>query len=165
MRSHHGRAACFQSGGDLLETKHMDRARILVFVISGVSVLTAAVMVYLVCVFMMAPSISILDAAPKWYRTSVLDTDGNVALTLSGEESNRVYVSLSEIPDDLQHAFVAIEDERFYEHGGIDVYGICRAFVRGVIRGRFNEGASTITQQLLKNNVFEEWTSETSFAE
>ena len=148
-----------------METKNMDRARILVFVISGVSVLTAAVMVYLVCVFMMAPSISILDAAPKWYRTSVLDTDGNVALTLSGEESNRVYVSLSEIPDDLQHAFVAIEDERFYEHGGIDVYGICRAFVRGVIRGRFNEGASTITQQLLKNNVFEEWTSETSFAE
>ena len=143
----------------------MNRARTLVFVISGVSVLAAAIMVYLVIVFMMAPSISILDATPKWYRTSVLDSDGNVTLTLSGEESNRVYVSLSEIPGNLQHAFVAIEDERFYEHGGIDVYGICRAFVRGVMRGNFNEGASTITQQLLKNNVFEEWTSERSFSE
>ena len=143
----------------------MNRARTLVFVISGVSVLAAAIMVYLVIVFMMAPSISILDATPKWYRTSVLDSDGNVTLTLSGEESNRVYVSLSEIPENLQHAFVAIEDERFYEHGGIDVYGICRAFVRGVMKGNFNEGASTITQQLLKNNVFEEWTSERSFSE
>ena len=143
----------------------MNRARTLVFVISGVSVLAAAIMVYLVIVFMMAPSISILDATPKWYRTSVLDSDGNVTLTLSGEESNRVYVSLSEIPENLQYAFVAIEDERFYEHGGIDVYGICRAFVRGVMKGNFNEGASTITQQLLKNNVFEEWTSERSFSE
>ena len=143
----------------------MNRARTLVFVISGVSVLAAAIMVYLVIVFMMAPSISILDATPKWYRTSVLDSDGNVTLTLSGEESNRVYVSLSEIPENLQHAFVAIEDERFYEHGGIDVYGICRTFVRGVMKGNFNEGASTITQQLLKNNVFEEWTSERSFSE
>ena len=113
-----------------MKIKNMDRARILVFAIAGVSVLTAAVMVYLVCIFMMAPSISVLDAAPKWYRTSVLDTDGNVTLTLSGEESNRVYVSLSEIPEDLQHAFVAIEDERFYEHGGIDVYGIRRASCR-----------------------------------
>ena len=64
-----------------MKIKNMNRARILVFAIAGVSVLTAAVMVYLVCIFMMAPSISVLDAAPKWYRTSVLDTDGNVTLT------------------------------------------------------------------------------------
>ena len=104
---------------------------------------------------MTAPSISILDARPEGYRSSVLDDEGNVVLTLSGEESNRVYVTLGEMPEDLQHAFVAIEDERFYEHHGIDPKGIARAFVKGIQSGGFSEGASTITQQLLKNNVFE----------
>ena len=110
-----------------------------------------------------APSISVLDARPQWYRSSVLDDEGRVVLTLSGEESNRVYVTLSDMPKDLQHAFVAIEDERFYDHHGIDPKGIMRAFVRGVTTGTFSEGASTITQQLLKNNVFEGWTSEVTF--
>ena len=112
---------------------------------------------------MTAPSISILDARPQGYRSSVLDDEGNVVLTLSGEESNRVYVTLGEMPEDLQHAFVAIEDERFYEHHGIDPRGIARAFFRGIQSGGFSEGASTITQQLLKNNVFEGWTGEATF--
>lgn len=65
-----------------------------------------------------------------------------------------------------RHAFVAIEDERFYEHNGIDVTGIIRAGVKGVASGfHFSEGASTITQQLLKNTVFTSWTSESSMAD
>ena len=60
---------------------------------------------------------------------------------------------------------MAIEDERFYEHNGIDVMGIIRAGVTGLRNGRFSEGASTITQQLLKNNVFTEWTSENSMVD
>ena len=54
------------------------------------------------------------------------------------------------IPEDLAHAFVAIEDERFYEHNGIDIKGIIRAGVKGLTTGHFSEGASTITQQLLR---------------
>lgn len=65
----------------------------------------------------------------------------------------------------MQHAFVAIEDERFYDHNGIDLHGIGRAFISGLSKGRFSEGASTITQQLIKNNVLTSWTSETSFVE
>ena len=79
--------------------------------------------------------------------------------------SNRVYVTIDEIPLDLQHAFVAIEDARFYEHNGIDITGIVRAGITGITSGRFSQGASTITQQLLKNNVFTDWTSESSFAD
>jgi penicillin-binding protein 1A len=72
-------------------------------------------------------------------------------------------VTLDQIPEDLQHAVVAIEDERFYKHNGIDIQGIARAFIVGVSSGgNFSEGASTITQQLLKNNVFTDWTTETS---
>lgn len=110
-----------------------------------------------------APGISTLDAKPEGYRSSVLDDEGNIVLTLSGEGANRVYVTLGEVPKALQQAFVAIEDERFYEHHGVDPKGIARAFVRGIQSGGFSEGASTITQQLLKNNVFEGWTGETTF--
>ena len=65
------------------------------------------------------------------------------------------------MPVALQKAVIAVEDERFYLHNGIDAKGIVRAFVVGVRnRFRFTEGASTITQQLLKNNVFTNWTEE-----
>ncbi len=60
---------------------------------------------------------------------------------------------------------MAIEDERFYEHNGIDVRGILRAGVKALTTGNFSEGASTITQQLLKNNVFTNWTNESTQVE
>ena len=110
-----------------------------------------------------APSINVLDATPHGYRSNVLDKDGDVVLTLSGEASNRVYVKLSEVPESLQKAVVAIEDERFYEHIGVDPKGIARAVYRGITEGNFSEGASTITQQLLKNNVFTDWMNEKTF--
>ncbi|MCD8218131.1 MAG: PBP1A family penicillin-binding protein [Clostridiales bacterium] len=109
-----------------------------------------------------APDISTIDATPTGYMSVVYDADGNVTAQLVASGSNRVYVTLDEIPEDLQHAFVAIEDERFYEHNGIDLKGIFRAGLVGISTGTFSEGASTITQQLLKNNVFDEWTSETT---
>lgn len=112
-----------------------------------------------------APTIENIDVTPTGYLTTVLDCEGNETATLVASGSNRKYVTINEIPVDLQHAFVAIEDERFYEHNGIDLTGIIRAGVKGVTSGHFSEGASTITQQLLKNTVFTEWTSESSFAD
>ena len=113
-----------------------------------------------------APNIDDIDPTPTGYLSVVLDTQGNQTATLVASGANRVYVTIDEIPLHTQHAFVAIEDERFYEHNGIDIQGIFRAAIRGIARGfRFNEGASTITQQLLKNNVFTGWVGETSFIE
>lgn len=112
-----------------------------------------------------APDIHDIDATPTGYLSTVLDNQGNETATLVASGSNRVYVTIDEIPADLQHAFVAIEDARFYEHNGIDITGIIRAGITGITSGRFSQGASTITQQLLKNNVFTDWTSETSFAD
>ncbi|MDA8413903.1 MAG: PBP1A family penicillin-binding protein [Desulfobacteraceae bacterium] len=63
----------------------------------------------------------------------------------------RYWVTIDRIPLFLQQAVVAVEDARFYEHGGIDVRGIARALVKDVVKGRFAEGGSTITQQLIKN--------------
>ena len=112
-----------------------------------------------------APDISEIDVIPTGYSTTVLANDGTEIATLVASGANRTYVTIDEIPKDLQHAFVAIEDARFYEHNGIDVYGIVRAFATGIKNRRFSEGASTITQQLIKNNVLTSWTSETSFVE
>ena len=108
-----------------------------------------------------APDISNVDVAPAGYSTTVYDSEGNQLCKLVAENSNRVYVKLDKIPVDLQHAFVAIEDERFYAHNGIDIKGIMRAGVKA-LGGDMSQGASTITQQLLKNNVFTSWTSESS---
>lgn len=107
-----------------------------------------------------APNIDDIDPTPTGYLSVVLDDAGNETATLVASGSNRVYVTLDEIPLDMQHAFVAIEDERFYEHNGIDIKGIIRAGLTGITSGHFSQGASTITQQLLKNNVFEGWTDE-----
>ncbi|MDF2542776.1 MAG: hypothetical protein K0S47_2494 [Herbinix sp.] len=101
-----------------------------------------------------APDISQINVIPTGYTTTIYDKDGNVIENLIGAHANRVYVKVDEIPDYVEKAFVAIEDERFYEHNGIDVRGIFRAFFLGLSKGDFDQGASTITQQLLKNQVF-----------
>lgn len=111
-----------------------------------------------------APDISKINVTPTGYATFVYDNQGNQTAKLVSSDSNRIPVTLDMIPVNLQHAFVAIEDERFYEHHGIDIQGILRAAVHGLTTGNFDEGASTITQQLIKNSVFTNFTQET-FAE
>jgi len=103
-----------------------------------------------------APEITAESVKPTGYITNVY-ADDEVTQTeqFLGSDANRVYKSLSEIPTDLQHAFVAVEDTRFYEHNGIDLKGIARAASKIFTSGSLSEGASTITQQLLKNSVFD----------
>ena len=112
-----------------------------------------------------APDVNDIDISPLGYATFLYDGDGNQLRKLTAPSSNRLPVSIDQIPVDLQHAVVAIEDERFYEHNGIDVRGILRAFVKNLSSGDLSEGASTITQQLLKNNVFTNWTQESTWLE
>ena len=109
-----------------------------------------------------APDISNLSVTPSETATYIYDQNGTAMQKLTLASSNRTLVTLDQIPEDLQHAVVAIEDQRFYQHKGIDIPGIARAFVVGITSGSFSEGASTITQQLLKNNVFTDWTNEST---
>ena len=109
-----------------------------------------------------APDVNDVDISPLGYATFLYDDQGTQMRQLSAPTSNRLPVSLDQIPVSLQHAVVAIEDERFYEHNGIDVRGIARAGMKAITTGNFSEGASTITQQLLKNNVFTDWTNEST---
>ncbi len=110
------------------------------------------------------PHVSASDVKPKGFTTFVYADDGSTEIErFVSSGSNRVYKSIDEIPKNLQHAFVAIEDERFYKHNGIDLQGIARAAVVGITKGNFTEGASTLTQQLIKNNVFPNFTKERTF--
>lgn len=108
-----------------------------------------------------APDISSINISPEGFATKIYDNDGNEIQTLAKTGANRIYVSIDQIPIELQHAFVAIEDERFYQHNGIDLQGIMRAAMITVSDGEMSQGASTITQQLLKNNVFNAYNEST----
>ncbi len=102
-----------------------------------------------------APNPEQIQIIPQGYTTSVLDISGKVTHTLVGRNANRQYVELNDIPQNLQNAVIAIEDERFRTHNGVDVQGIFRAVTAGLRNGgNFTQGASTLTQQLLKNQVF-----------
>lgn len=141
--------------------------RKLKLVLQSLGILALAVAVMVVAFFTIqivkAPNLSEVDAAPEGYLSTILDKDENVMNTLYVTESNRIYVGLDNIPQQLQEAFIAIEDSRFYSHHGIDLQGIARAFSHGLVNGEFTQGASTITQQLLKNNVFTDWMNEETF--
>ena len=113
------------------------------------------------------PAVTADDILPKGYTSYVTDQSGNVLESLSDADSNRIYKTYEEITvnsEYLPHAFVAVEDERFYEHNGIDLQGIIRAGFVGISNGfDFTEGASTLTQQLIKNNVFPDFVNEETF--
>ncbi|MDE5892339.1 MAG: transglycosylase domain-containing protein [Acetatifactor sp.] len=107
------------------------------------------------------PHITPSDVAPVEAATFVYDCEGNKLDELIAVNSNRTIVTQDKIPQNLAHAFVAIEDERYYQHSGIDYKSMVRAgyqFIKTM--GDETQGASTITQQLLKNTIFTTWTSE-----
>ncbi len=107
------------------------------------------------------PNIHLSDVVASGQATIVYDSVGNEIDQYVSSNSNRIEVSMEEVPKHLGQAFVAIEDERFYQHNGIDVKGILRAGYQFIkTGGEEAQGASTITQQLLKNTIFTEWTSE-----
>lgn len=101
-----------------------------------------------------APDVDPLSFGPSNFATKVYDSQGNLTDTLVMSGSNREAATYEELPQDLIDAFVAIEDSRFWSHNGIDIRSIARAAV-GLLTDDYAGGGSTITQQLIKNNVFE----------
>ena len=84
-------------------------------------------------------------------NSSVIDTEGNVIAKLGSERKN-IDISIDQIPDNLKNAYVAIEDERFYSHHGVDIKRTASAIASYIIHfGSSSYGGSTITQQLVKN--------------
>ena len=107
-----------------------------------------------------APDVDPATVLPRGFATVVYDAKGNELTKLVSANSNRSYEKIDMIPQYLCDAFVAIEDQRFYEHNGIDLKRILSAGVMVLQSGELKQGASTITQQIIKNNVFDNWTNE-----
>ncbi len=101
-----------------------------------------------------APDISEENIMPDGYPSIIYDANGKKVQKLMGVNANREYKKIQDIPECVQNAFVAIEDARFYKHSGVDLHGILRAVFSGLSDEKMTQGASTITQQLLKNQVF-----------
>lgn len=113
-----------------------------------------------------APNIDDINVIPEGFQTCIYNQDGELITTLSTINSNREYAYYKDIPENLVNAYIAIEDQRFRQHNGVDIQGILRAAVEGIKNGfHFDQGASTITQQLIKNEVFNVGMDEDTFME
>ncbi|NMM31593.1 MAG: penicillin-binding protein [Cellulomonas sp.] len=94
-----------------------------------------------------------LAVKPLSEKSMMLAADGSVLATFYAE--NRVVVPLTAVAPIMQNAVIATEDKRFYAHGGIDPAGMLRAGVRNILSPNGQQGASTLTQQYVKNTLIE----------
>lgn len=121
----------------------------ILLLIGTIAMIAAMIAVVLVLTYPNLPSLEILtDYRPK-IPLRVYTADGY----LIGEfgEERREFVHIQDVPDVMKQAILAAEDERFYQHGGIDALGVLRAAASNLIGGGKKQGASTITQQVAKN--------------
>ena len=120
---------------------------ILAAVVAGLSV-TALIAIAAALIYPALPDLDALtDYQPK-LPLRVYSEEG--ALIAEFGEERRAYVKIENVPKDMKDAVLAIEDRRFYQHGGIDAKGVLRA-IKNNVTGRAHEGASTITMQVAKN--------------
>ncbi len=122
---------------------------VVVLAVAGI----AAVIGVATAIFDSAPEVNFETLIPEGYASFIMDENGEVVQELSIGDANRIYVEIDQIPDHVSNAFIVIEDKRFYEHNGIDMTGIFRAIFVNLKEGSLSEGASTLTQQVIKNNV------------
>ncbi len=94
------------------------------------------------------PEITSLKNYKPPIGTRVYSEDGHLIGRIKVDKG--IFVPLSQMPDDLKNAVIAVEDARFYRHGALDFEGIARAMVTDIFTLSFRQGGSTITQQLAK---------------
>ena len=97
------------------------------------------------------PDQTILKGKRLPSMSAVLDGNGRDFADVFESGNRRIWISLADVPEPVQKAFVAAEDRRFYQHHGVDERGIIRAFVGNLADPRRPQGGSTITQQVVKN--------------
>lgn len=121
------------------------------YIVWGVAALFFLSALYLFLLIKDLPSGDFLTNRQVFESTKIYDRTGQVLLYEIHGEEKRTVIPFSEIPDNVKHATVAIEDENFYNHGAVDWKGILRALFVNILHGQISQGGSTITQQLAKN--------------
>lgn len=122
--------------------------RLRLFMALGFVILAGLALGYLVAVFHSLPVVS-SNMRPA-ASSQVFDVHGRLITTLHSDQ-NRLPIDINKVPANLQNAFISAEDNRFYDHIGIDPIGIARALVANFTDRGISQGGSTITQQLAKN--------------
>jgi penicillin-binding protein 1A len=119
-------------------------ALLILFLLPAILLGVAAMVAY--------PSLPSLEALTD-YRPKIPLRIYSAEGTLLGEfgEERRALVKISEVPEVMKHAILAAEDDRFYEHGGVDYMGVMRAAISNFTSGTAKQGASTITMQVARN--------------
>ena len=140
--------------GILLNTFKLGLISIFVIVAIGAGLVMGLANAYLES----TPDLDVGKIEDQALTSYIYDQSGTLLATYTGSE-NRDWAPLDEIPKDLQNAFIAIEDIRFYSHNGVDIKRIAGALVSNLTSSSV-EGGSTITQQLIKNSML---TSERSY--
>ena len=120
---------------------------LLLFILAGIAAGVALGLVLVISPDL--PQIQALESFEPGAATRILSADGQTIAELFVEK--RIPLALEDIPADLRHAFVAVEDRRFHRHPGLDVLRNVGALINDLRAGRMVEGASTITQQLARN--------------
>lgn len=92
-----------------------------------------------------------LARAERLAESSMVYAKDGTLITALHDEQNREIIPLDKVPVHVRQAVIAIEDERFFEHPGIDLRAVARAFLRNTSEGKVVQGGSTITQQYIKN--------------
>jgi len=119
-------------------------------VVALLAAATVGVVSWVLDVAAEAPPLTACKPVDRRGNSTLYAADGSRLGAIESEVA-RAPVSIDRIPKSLQHATVAIEDQRFYEHGGVDPEGIVRAALKNLEAGKAVEGGSTITQQLVRN--------------
>ncbi len=123
--------------------------RLLAFTLMGGALGAAIFAGVLVAFLHELPMVPSIDAPAPSLATKIYDVHGTLVTQLAIE--NRTLVELEQIPANLKNAIIALEDQHFWSHWGIDIQGLIRATLVNVLKGRLLQGGSTITQQLAKN--------------
>ena len=131
------------------------RKKLIIFLWSAIATVVMVVVVVFALIWNGAigymPDMEDLQNPISRFATQIYSSDGKVIGTWNINKSNRIPVPYSKLSPHLVHALVATEDERFYEHSGIDFYALGRAIIkRGILGQTSAGGGSTITQQLAK---------------
>ena len=128
--------------------------KITLLVLLLIIIIVAGIIVGKVYGIFKSAKLSMEDIVIRYENSKIMDIDGNLITELSGDE-NRKVIKLEDMSQYIRKAFVAIEDERFYEHEGVDIKRTSSATVKYLLSkvgiGTADYGGSTITQQLVKN--------------
>lgn len=109
------------------------------------------VLLTIILILVLVATVIILNGY-KLYKTSIEEV--SLKDKIANLENDVNYTFIKDVALDYKNAVVAVEDHRFYDHGAIDVFAIGRAIISNIQAGDFNEGGSTITQQVAKNLYF-----------